>query len=70
MPSVRAAAVVILLVVLVLVAGGCVQRNVERIGAEEAAKFAVPPEPQAPSAQADTPPIAATRISGVVDDSN
>ncbi len=53
---------------LVAVSSACVQRNVERIGSDEAAKFAVPPPPQAPSARSSNQPtIAATRITGVVE---
>ncbi len=53
---------------LVAVPSACVQRNVERIGSDEAAKFATPPPPQAPSPQSSNQPtIAATRITGVVE---
>ena len=53
---------------LAAVSSACVQRNVERIGSDEAAKFATPPPPQAQSAQSGNRPIiAATRITGVVE---
>ena len=56
--------------VLLLVAGAsaCVQRNVERIGSDEAAEFAAPPPPQArPTQSSNQPTMAATRITGVVE---
>jgi len=52
----------------VLIAAGCVQRNVERISAEEAASLPPPPPPQPQSAmpQAAAPQAAATRITGTI----
>ncbi len=46
---------------------GCVQRNVERISAEEAASLPAPPPPQAGGQQAGTTEVSATRISGVIE---
>lgn len=51
-----------------VLAGGCVQRNVERISSEEAASLPAPPPPQPQSAapQQAAPQAATTRISGEV----
>ena len=52
-------------VLLVAVSSACVQRNVERIGSDEAATFATPPPPSPQSS--NQPTIAATRITGVIE---
>ena len=51
-------------IVLIVVGAACVQRNVERIGADEAATIPPPPEPTAAGPQATAP---TTSISGVVE---
>jgi hypothetical protein len=55
-------------VLALALAAGCVQRNVERIGSEEAASMPAPPPPQSGDQQpAAATEVAATRISGVVE---
>jgi hypothetical protein len=56
-----------MLVALSVLAAGCVQRNVERISADEAASIPAPPPPQAGDQQAGAPEVAATRVSGVIE---
>jgi len=64
-PQRRAA--IITVVALAALTAGCVQRNVERIGSEEAASLPAPPAPQAAGAQTGTTEISATRVAGVVE---
>jgi hypothetical protein len=54
-------------VLVALALGGCVQRNVERIGSEEAASLPAPPPPSAQPQRAATPEIAATSLTGRVE---
>jgi len=56
-----------LALLLAIAITGCVQRNVERISAEEAASMPAPPPPSAQPQQAATPEVAATSLTGRVE---
>jgi hypothetical protein len=64
---IRRFASVLLTAALALLGAGCVQRNVERISADEAASLPPPPPPQAPGEQAGEAEVAATRIAGTIE---
>ncbi|MGD8327906.1 MAG: hypothetical protein PVJ49_00640 [Acidobacteriota bacterium] len=64
----RRTALLLVLASSVLIAAGCVQRNVERISSEEAASLPPPPppQPQAAPSQASTSEAASTRVTGTI----
>lgn len=57
----------VILATTLAAAGGCVQRNVERIGSAEAASMPPPPAPQASSSQGAAAAMATTRLVGSVE---
>jgi hypothetical protein len=62
-----AAAAALALVLPLAAAGGCVERNIERIGSEEAASIPPPPAPQASPSQGAAAEMATTRLVGSVE---